>query len=78
MLSDTVLKALNHQVNEEMYSWYVYTAMANHFDHVALKGFAAWMRTQAQEELGHANRLMDYIRDRGCDLPEIDDWRWPG
>ena len=66
MLSDAVLKALNAQVNEEMYSWYVYTSMANHFDQKALKGFAAWMRAQAAEELGHANRLMDYIRDRGC------------
>lgn len=66
MLSDTVLKALNEQVNEELYSWYVYTAMANHFEHIALKGFASWMHTQALEELDHANRLMAYIHARGA------------
>lgn len=66
MLSDTVQKALNEQVNEELYSWCVYTAMANHFEHIALKGFSSWMHTQALEELDHANRLMAYIQARGA------------
>ena len=65
MLSETVQKALNKQVNEELYSWYVYTSMANYFEHIALKGFATWIGKQAVEELGHANRLMSYVNDRG-------------
>lgn len=68
MLSDTVLNALNQQVNKELVSWYVYTAMSNYFDRLALKGFAAWMHQQAIEEMGHANRLMDYIHARGAQV----------
>jgi ferritin len=68
MLSDNVLKALNEQVNKELVSWYVYTAMANYFDRIALKGFSTWMHQQAIEEMGHANRLMDYIHARGAQV----------
>ena len=30
-----------------------------------LDGFAHWMRVQAQEELGHAMKLFDYLNERG-------------
>lgn len=66
MISEPVLKALNHQVNEELFSWYVYTAMANHFEHIALKGFSTWFHQQALEEMGHAQRIMNYIHARGA------------
>ena len=68
MLSETVTKAINKQINEEMYSWYVYSSMSNHFSAKALKGFAGWMAAQAKEELGHAQRLMDYVLDRGGEV----------
>jgi ferritin len=76
MLSDIVLKALNKQVNEELYSWYVYRAMANHFEQIALKGFANWFNQQALEELDHANRLMGYIQARGASV-ELSDIKAP-
>ena len=39
--------------------------MAAYFESINLKGFANWMRVQAQEELTHAMRFFDYINERG-------------
>ena len=65
MLKDTVQKALNAQINAEMYSAYLYLSMAAHFDAANLGGFGHWMRAQAREELGHAMKLFDYVNERG-------------
>ncbi|MDR0900096.1 MAG: hypothetical protein LBM26_00390 [Methanobrevibacter sp.] len=45
--------ALNDQLNAEVYSGYLYLAMAAYFEDTDLSGFANWMRVQAQEELAH-------------------------
>ncbi|MBW2029670.1 MAG: hypothetical protein JRH06_14380 [Deltaproteobacteria bacterium] len=65
MLSDTMQKALNDQVNAEMYSAYLYLAMEAYFQSVGLSGFAIWMRVQTQEELVHAMKIYDFINERG-------------
>ena len=65
MLKDKMLKALNGQINAEMYSSYLYLSMESYFQSVSLKGFAAWMRAQVQEELFHGMKFYDYICDRG-------------
>ena len=66
MLSSELTDALNKQVNEEFYSAYIYGAMANHLEYTHLPGFAQWMRAQAEEELGHARKMINYINDRGA------------
>jgi len=38
-------------------------------------GDAAYLKQWCRDRLSEHRA---YIRDRGCDLPEIDDWRWPG
>ena len=60
-----MLEELNKQVNAELYSAYLYLSMAAYFESINLKGFANWMRVQAQEELTHAMRFFDYINERG-------------
>lgn len=65
MLSQAMQKAINEQINLEFASSYAYLAMAAHFESASLPGFAAWMRLQYEEELGHAMRLFDHIHDRG-------------
>lgn len=65
MISQAMQDALNKQINEELYSAYVYASMANFFEHKSLKGFASWMRNQSEEELGHARRFVTYMNDRG-------------
>lgn len=58
-------EALNEQINEELYSSYVYLAMAAHFEAANLDGFTNWMKHQAQEEVAHAMRLFDHVNRRG-------------
>lgn len=65
MLSEAMQKAINDQINKELYSAYLYLAMSAHFDAVSLSGFAHWTRLQAQEEQTHAMKLFDFIIDRG-------------
>jgi ferritin len=64
-MNERVLAAFNDQINEELYSSYVYLAMAAHFENLNLEGFTSWMRLQSQEELAHAMRLFDHIHRRG-------------
>lgn len=65
MIKDTMTNALNEQINEELFSAYLYLSMAAQFDDMSLSGFANWMRVQAQEELSHAMKFFNYITERG-------------
>ncbi|MCL7488785.1 MAG: ferritin [Desulfobulbaceae bacterium] len=65
MLKEKMLKALNAQVNAEMYSSYLYLSMESYFQSVSLSGFSTWMRAQVQEELFHGMKIYDYICERG-------------
>jgi ferritin len=65
MINERVERVINGQINKEFYSYYLYLAMAAHFESANLKGFAHWMRMQAGEESGHAMKLYDYLLERG-------------
>ena len=57
--------ALNKQINEELYSAYIYMAMAADFEAKNLKGYANWMNVQVKEELTHAMKLYNFVNERG-------------
>jgi ferritin len=61
MLTDKMEKALNDQLNAELYSSYLYLSMGAYFESVRHPGLANWMRVQAQEELVHAMKFFDYV-----------------
>lgn len=65
MLKDSIQNSLNSQLTREMFSSNLYLAMAGYFQSINLRGFAHWMRLQAQEEMTHAMKFFDYILDRG-------------
>ena len=65
-MDNDVRDALNEQIGKELYAAYLYMAMCAHFELASLRGFASWMRFQAQEELDHAMRLFDYMTRRGA------------
>ncbi|RLI72176.1 ferritin [Archaeoglobales archaeon] len=65
MIKDTILEALNKQINAELYSAYLYLSMSAYFESINLKGFANWMMVQAKEEVTHAMRIYDYVVERG-------------
>jgi ferritin len=64
MINEKMVKALNEQVNAELYSAYLYLAMEAYFRDKNLVGFANWMRVQIQEEMFHATKFYDFINQR--------------
>jgi ferritin len=65
MINKEIEEALNKQMVAEIYSGYMYLAMAADFDAKNMKGFARWMKAQALEELFHAMKFYGFINDRG-------------
>jgi ferritin len=65
MLKPKLEAALNQQLNEELFSAYLYLAMSADFQNKNLPGFASWMSNQAQEEMSHAQKFYAFILDRG-------------
>jgi ferritin len=58
-----VVAAVNTQINNELYSAYLYQALAEFCDAMNLPGFAHWHKMQANEETTHARKFMTYITD---------------
>lgn len=65
MISPKIEKALNEQINAEMFSAYLYLAMVAYFQDKNLSGFANWMTVQNQEETFHAMKFFRYVSERG-------------
>lgn len=61
MFSEKLLAELNLQINYELYSAYLYTAMENYFQERGLTGFANWLKVQTQEETAHARIFYEFI-----------------
>ncbi len=64
-MNTRVEKALNEQIHAEFFSFYLYLSVSAYFKTIHLDGFANWMGVQAQEELGHAMKLFDFLIERG-------------
>ena len=65
MINPVVEKALNDQINAELYSAYLYLSMAAALEDMGLPGFANWTRIQNEEETFHAMKIYDFIIERG-------------
>ena len=65
MLKKRMVKALNEQINKELYSAYLYLSMSAHSTFVGLNGFANWFMVQYQEEMVHVMKIYDYVNDQG-------------
>jgi len=66
MLKPEIEKALNHQLNEEQTASQEYLAMAAWFEDKNLRGFAAFMRRQSDEERMHSMKFFAHLADRGA------------
>lgn len=83
MIKENILNLLNKQINEELYSSYLYLSMSAYFSSINLDGFANWMRIQSEEEYSHAMKIYDLIiqRDGKITLTKIKDpkavWKSP-
>ena len=65
MLKKEMTKALNEQINKEMYSAFLYMQMASYTSDIALKGFANWFMVQYHEEMFHAMKMYEYVQSQG-------------
>jgi ferritin len=65
MLKPKIEKAINKQINAELWSGYLYLSMSSYFESIGLSGFANWMWIQAREETTHAMRLYNHVIERG-------------
>ena len=64
MLTTSMQKAINNQINDEFNAAYLYLSMSAYCESIGFQGFAKWLRKQSQEEVGHAMRLIDYMNDQ--------------
>ena len=78
-----VEKAINDQINAELYSAYLYLSMAAYFEGRNMKGFAKWMQIQTKEEVSHAMKFYNFVFERGgkvtlkaVEQPQTD-WKSP-
>lgn len=74
MVSEKLNEALNVQLKEELKSAYIYWAMAADFEAKNQKGFAAWFKAQAGEEMIHVMKFYGFLYDRlsRVELPALD------
>ena len=73
-LSTKMNKAINRQLNRELWSAYLYLSMAAYFDSEGLPGFAGWMKAQAREETSHALKFYSYLasKDSRVEMQELE------
>jgi len=83
MINKKIEKAFNEQINNEIFSAYLYYSMSAYFHSIGLDGMAQWMQVQALEELTHAQKFFDHIveRDgrvelRAIEKPQVE-WKSP-
>jgi ferritin len=63
-MNEKVQAALNSQINMELRAFYAYLSMAAYFEAENLRGFSAWMRHHAEEEMVHAMKIYDFVHHR--------------
>ena len=61
MLSSNLYKAINEQINAEMWSAYLYLSMSMDCKAKGYNGIANWFYVQFQEEQAHARIFMNYL-----------------
>ncbi len=64
-ISKKLEKAINRQINRELWSAYLYMSMASYLDSIGLEGFGRWMKSQTKEEMAHAEKLYNHVSERG-------------
>ena len=64
-MTNNVAKLIESQIGKELTSAYLYLDFSNYFAANGLNGFANWYKVQAQEEVEHAMRFIDYLQSSG-------------
>ncbi|MFH0733205.1 MAG: ferritin [bacterium] len=65
MLSAKIEDALNKQLNDELFSSYLYLSMTAYLETTPFEGFAHWMKLQSVEEYEHGMKFFSYLNEIG-------------
>jgi ferritin len=68
MPSERFVEALNDQIGREFNAAHQYTAVAAYYDRETFPRLAKFFFDQAEEERGHAMKMVEYLRDTNSDL----------
>ena len=68
MPSERFVEALNNQIGREFLAAHQYTAIAGFYDRLTFPRLARFFYDQADEERGHAMKMIGYLRDTGADV----------
>lgn len=68
MPSAKTAKLINEQINKEIFSAYLYYGIASYYQGQALDGFAKWFKKQAEEELEHADKFLNYLHENSIEV----------
>jgi ferritin len=73
-MHESVVEAINRQINSELSASYSYLAMSAWCERQKFTGAARWLRVQSQEEYMHAMKLFDFVlaRDHAVDLKPLE------
>ncbi len=64
-LEKNVLKAMNEQINKELFSSYLYLSMSAYCESEGFPGCAKWLKVQSEEENEHGMKIYHFIHERG-------------
>jgi len=68
LISKELNAAINEEIGREFEASHIYVGMAAYADGLALKGLAALLFKQAEEEREHAMRFVKYLLDVGAEV----------
>jgi ferritin len=74
MLGEKMLKTINVQIKNEMYSANLYMQMSSYCTVKGLNGMAHWLMVQYHEEMFHAMKFFTYVNNQNAkvELMQID------
>ena len=64
-INEKVTKAIDLQINREMWSSNLYLSMSMYLQHKGYAGMAKWLMAQSKEEMEHAYDMMNFVNRRG-------------
>lgn len=65
MITEKLEKAINYQINRELFSEYYYLSMAAYFNAAGLSGFENFFLVQVEEERFHAMKMYRFLNEKG-------------
>jgi ferritin len=66
--SERFVEALNEQIGREFTAAHQYTAIGAYYERLTFPRLAKFFFDQAEEERGHAMRMVNYLNDTGSEL----------